>query len=89
MKERELLIRSVVNLMLAVFARSVTEGQLLGPEVTVRWVACFVCGVSCRSRAIVDIQEIRASRLPSPSVLPRFSGSQPAPSGVSSKVREH
>lgn len=50
MKERELLIRSVVNLMLAVFARSVTEGQLLGPEVTVRWVACFVCGVSCRSR---------------------------------------
>jgi hypothetical protein len=43
MKERELLIRSVVNLMLTVLTRSLTMWVYLGYQTGAIWIARFVC----------------------------------------------
>jgi hypothetical protein len=49
MKERELLIKSVVNLILAVVTRSLAARKFRGFLIGATWVVSLVCGGWCRS----------------------------------------
>ena len=83
MKERELLIKSVVNLILAVVTRSLAAKGFLGVLIGAPWVVSLVCNGWCRSHD----QRHRNSRFTSAKV--HFSVVVFSPTATSSQQLYH